>query len=78
MAAVGQPGCRRVRGVPSAYGKWRQNGIPAERRVDVRMADEATDTLLAHVKVDRIPSVVRRTSTALGGRACSTWPRATI
>jgi len=52
-----------------AYGKWRQNGIPADRRVDVRMADEATAALLDHVKVDRIPSVVRRMSAALGGRS---------
>jgi len=51
-----------------AYGKWRRSGIPADRRLDVRMADEATAALLAHVKVDRIPSVVRRPSAALGGR----------
>jgi hypothetical protein len=50
-----------------AYAKWHSGGIPAERRVDVRLADEATDILLAHVKVDRIPGVVRRPSAALGG-----------
>ena len=52
-----------------AYAKWRSGGIPADRRVDVQLADEATVTLLAHVKVDRIPVVVRRPSTALGGRS---------
>jgi len=51
-----------------AYAKWRSGGIPAERRVDVRLADQATASLLAHVKVDRIPVVVRRPSAALGGR----------
>ncbi len=52
-----------------AYAKWRTGGVPADRRVDVQLADEATATLLAHVKVDRIPSVVRRPSAFLGGRS---------
>jgi hypothetical protein len=52
-----------------AYAKWRSGGIPAERRVDVRLTDEATATLLAHVKVDRIPAVVRRPSDSLDGRS---------
>jgi len=52
-----------------AYAKWRAGGIPAERRVDVGLADEATATLLAHVQVDRIPAVVRRPSAMLGGRS---------
>jgi predicted transcriptional regulator len=52
-----------------AYAKWRSGGIPAERRVDVQLADEATATLLAHVKIDRIPVVVRRPSPSLGGRS---------
>ena len=52
-----------------AYAKWRSGGIPAERRVDVQWADEATAILLAHVKVDRIPAVVRRPSPALGDRS---------
>ena len=52
-----------------AYAKWRTAGIPAERRVDVRLADEATDTLLAHVKVERIPVVVRRPAVSLAGRS---------
>jgi hypothetical protein len=51
-----------------AYAKWRTTGIPADRRVDVRLADAATATLLAHVRVDRIPAVVRRPSASLGGR----------
>ncbi len=52
-----------------AYAKWRRGGVPADRRVDVAAADEATATLLAHVRVDRIPVVVRRPSDALGGRS---------
>ena len=52
-----------------AYAKWHRGGIPAERRVDVQLADRATATLLAHVKVDRIPVVVRRPSSVLGGRS---------
>ena len=52
-----------------AYAKWRTAGIPAERRVDVRLADEATDTLLAHVKVERIPVMVRRPAVSLAGRS---------
>ena len=52
-----------------AYAKWRSGGTPADRRVDVQLADQATATLLAHVKVDRIPVVVRRSSAALGGRS---------
>ena len=52
-----------------AYAKWRSGGIPAERRVDVQLVDQATAALLDHVKIDRIPAVVRRPSTALGGRS---------
>jgi len=52
-----------------AYAKWRSAGIPAERRVDVQLADQATATLLAHVRIDRIPVVVRRPSASLGGRS---------
>jgi hypothetical protein len=52
-----------------AYAKWHSGGIPAERRVDVQLADQATATLLAHVKVDRIPVAVRRPSATLGGRS---------
>jgi hypothetical protein len=52
-----------------AYAKWHSGGIPAERRMDVRLADEATAVLLDHVKIDRIPSVVRRPSGSLQGRS---------
>jgi hypothetical protein len=62
--------------VPAVFGvsrqadaKWRSGEIPADRRVDVQLADQATATLLDHGKVDRIPAVVRRPSTALGGRS---------
>lgn len=52
-----------------AYAKWRSGGIPADRRVDVQLADQATTTLLAHVRIDRIPVVVRRPSASLGWRS---------
>ena len=52
-----------------AYAKWRVGGVPAERRVDVQWANQATATLLDHVKIDRIAVVVRRPSEALGGRS---------
>jgi hypothetical protein len=50
-----------------AYAKWRTTGVPAERRADVADVNSATSTLLAHVKVDRIPAVVRRPSEFLRG-----------
>jgi hypothetical protein len=52
-----------------AYAKWRSGGIPADRRVDVQLADQATAALLDHVKVDRIPVVLRRPAPALAGRS---------
>lgn len=52
-----------------AHAKWHSGGIPADRRMDVQLADQATATLLAHVKIDRIPAVVRRPSAGLGGRS---------
>lgn len=50
-----------------AYAKWRIAGIPAERRTDVGEIGAITAMLLAYVKVDRIPAVVRRTAESLDG-----------
>lgn len=52
-----------------AYAKWRRTGVPADRRRDVTEVDVATSILLAHVKVERIPVVVRRPSDFLGGES---------
>lgn len=52
-----------------AYAKWREAGVPASRREDVAELDAATQVLLAHVKVDRIPAVVRRASPMLQDRS---------
>jgi hypothetical protein len=48
-----------------AYAKWRAHGVPANRQVDVADLSAATSTLLAYVKVDRIPAVVRRPMSGL-------------
>lgn len=53
-----------------AYAKWRTSGIPAERRSDVADLDRATQCLVDHVRVDRIPAIVRRPSADLDG---ATW-----
>ena len=50
-----------------AYAKWRVAGIPADRRVHVDEIGAITTMLLDHVKVDRIPGVVRRSAAMLGG-----------
>lgn len=50
-----------------AYAKWRTAGIPAERRADLGEIGAITAILLAYVKVDRIPAVVRRDAEALDG-----------
>lgn len=52
-----------------AYAKWRVLGVPADRRADVADIGAVTATLLAYVKVDRIPAVVRREADALGGES---------
>jgi hypothetical protein len=52
-----------------AYAKWHTSGVPADRRAEVRLADDATRLLLDHVRVDRVPAVVRRPVERLGGRS---------
>jgi hypothetical protein len=50
-----------------AIGKWRSQGLPAGRIEAVSDLAAATDLLLRHLKRDRIPAVVRRRATRLGG-----------
>lgn len=50
-----------------AYSKWHHDGVPADRRSDVQLVDDATQQLVDHVKVERIPAVVRRSADRLGG-----------
>jgi hypothetical protein len=52
-----------------AYAKWHVTGVPADRQADVAELSSATSTLLAYVKVDRIPAVVRRPAAILDGES---------
>lgn len=52
-----------------ALSKWLVKGAPAERRDDIALLDEATRLLLDHLRVERIPAVVRRPYPAGGGRS---------
>jgi hypothetical protein len=49
-----------------AYAKW-SLALPADRAIDVALLDETTQMLLDRIKVDRIPSAVRRSTEMLGG-----------
>jgi hypothetical protein len=60
----------RVFGVSrQAVGKWRGSGVPEERAVALATLVAATDVLERYVRRDRIPAVVRRSSTLLGDRS---------
>lgn len=50
-----------------AFSMWLRRGVPAERAAAVADLTAATDVLKAHVKPERIPAVVRREASALGG-----------
>lgn len=50
-----------------AVAKWRTQGVPNGRIGAVADLAAATDLLVRHLKRDRIPAVVRRPSTRLGG-----------
>lgn len=52
-----------------ALSKWLQHGIPADRAAAVADLAAATDILVHHLKRDRIPAVVRRTSPALDNQS---------
>lgn len=52
-----------------AITKWIDKGLPAERAVTIGDLAAATDLLVRHLKLDRIPAVVRRPAPALDGRS---------
>ncbi len=52
-----------------AVSKWLDRGIPAERAEAIAELAAGTDLLVRYVKRDRIPAVVRRPASALGGRS---------
>lgn len=52
-----------------AVSKWLATGVPTERAAAVADLAAATDVLVHHIKRERIPAVVRRPASALGGRS---------
>lgn len=52
-----------------ALGKWLSRGVPSERLEAVAYLAAATDILVHYLKPDRIPAVVRRKATRLGGKS---------
>lgn len=52
-----------------ALSKWLSHGVPADRLEMVADLAAATDLLVLHLKLDRIPAAVRRKAPRLGGRS---------
>jgi hypothetical protein len=52
-----------------ALSKWLAQGLPTDRLMTVADLAAATDLLVHHLKVDRIPAAVRRQAERLGGRS---------
>jgi hypothetical protein len=52
-----------------AFSKWLANGPPAEREGPIADLDAATELLERYLRPDRIPAVVRRPASALGGQS---------
>ncbi len=52
-----------------ALSKWLAQGLPVDRLTTVADLAAATDLLVHHLKVDRIPAAVRRQADRLGGRS---------
>jgi hypothetical protein len=52
-----------------ALDHWQASGVPAERQEKLATVEEVADLLAAKLKDDRIPGVVRRPSSAYGGRS---------
>jgi len=50
-----------------AIGKWRNQGVPKNQIEAFADLSAATDLLVRHLKRERIPAVVRRPSSRLGG-----------
>jgi hypothetical protein len=67
---LSQADAARLFGVTrQAIGKWLAQGPPAGRAGSFADLGAATDLLVRHLKRDRIPAVVRRPSSRLGGRS---------
>lgn len=65
---LNQSDAARLFGVSrQAVSKWFEQGVPADRAGTVADLAAATDTLVRHLKRDRIPAIVRRAAPALGG-----------
>jgi hypothetical protein len=52
-----------------ALDYWSANGVPAERQEKLATLGELADLLVAKLKADRIPGVLRRPAAAYGGRS---------
>ena len=52
-----------------AFAKWLQAGPPPDRAPAIAALEDATELLARHIKRERIPAVVRRTSAATGERS---------
>jgi DNA-binding XRE family transcriptional regulator len=52
-----------------ALDYWEATGVPAERQEKLATVEEIADLLVAKLKDERIPGVVRRSSSAYGGRS---------
>ncbi|MGM0575328.1 MAG: hypothetical protein ACQEXJ_06330 [Myxococcota bacterium] len=52
-----------------AIGRWLSRGVPPARVEAVADLSAATDLLVRYLKRERIPAVVRREASALGGRS---------
>lgn len=52
-----------------AFSKWLQAGVPSDRARAVADLAAATDVLDRRIKRERIPAVVRRPASLLGGRS---------
>lgn len=52
-----------------ALDHWEASGVPAERQEKLATIEEIVDLLMAKLKHERIPGVVRRASSAYGGRS---------
>lgn len=60
----------RIFGVSrQAFSKWLATGPPADRVDEVTLVDNITSLLDRYVARERIPAVVRRPATRLGGRS---------
>ena len=60
----------RIFGVSrQAFSKWHRHGIPSDHAAALSDLSAATDALDHYVKRERIPAVVQRNASKLGGRS---------